>query len=89
LLIEAGRTPIGYMSLPGGENVGVAAREVPFDSALIPPISEPGRTRHALSGAPRAGEVIDNRGAVLLHHKPADGQIVTLAEINGITIKGN
>jgi hypothetical protein len=86
LLVEARSTPIGYISLPGGENVAVAARQVPFDSANIRPPSQ--GVRHALSGAPKPGESIDACG-VLLHHEPANGEIVTLGEINGITIKGN
>jgi hypothetical protein len=86
-LIIAGSTPIGYMSLPGGENVIFAAHVVHFDAALIPSASK--GVGHALSGAPKVGEVIDNCGAVLLHDIPADGQIVILAEINGITIKRN
>lgn len=67
--------------------MAVAARVVPFDAALIPSASE--GVGHALSGAPKPGEVIENCGGVLLHHIPANGQIVTLAEINGVTIKRN
>jgi hypothetical protein len=86
---NSGGTFIGHMSLPGGENVVVAAREVPFEAAAIPLAYERGRVGHALSAAPKVGEAIDNCGVVMLLDKPADGQIVTLAEINGITIKRN
>lgn len=86
---KAGGTFIGHMSLPGGENVAIAAREVPFEPAAIPLASEWGRTGHALSGAPEVGEARDNCSAVLLGKKPADEQVVVLAEINGITIKRN
>jgi hypothetical protein len=78
---------IGYFSLPGGENVAVAARVVPFNAALTPSASK--GAWHALSGAPKDDEVIENCGGVALLHMPADGQIVTLAEINGVTIKRN
>ncbi len=82
-LNNAGVKSISYMSLPGGENVVVAAREVTFEAAAIPLASEWERVGHALSGAPEIGEVIDNCGAVMLRDRPADGQIVALAEING------
>jgi hypothetical protein len=86
---NAGGAFIGHMSLPGGENVVVAAREVPFETTAIPLASEWERVGPALSGAPKVGESIDNCGAVLLLDRPADGQVVTLAEINGITIERN
>jgi hypothetical protein len=88
-LSSAGGKSIGYMSLPGGEHVIVAAREVPFEAAAIPLAHGLESVGHALSGAPKAGEVIDNCGAVLLLNRPADGEIVTLAEINGVTTKRN
>lgn len=86
---NAGGTFIGHMSLPGGENVAVAAREISFEVEAIPLASEWERVGHALSGAPMVGQAIDNCGAVLLRYRPADGQVVVLAEINGIKIKRN
>jgi hypothetical protein len=86
---KASGTFIGHMSLPGGESVAIAAREVSFEPAAIPLASEWARTGHALSGAPEIGEARDNCSAVLMHYRPADGQVIVLAEINGITIKRN
>jgi hypothetical protein len=86
---NAGGTFIGDMSLPGGENVAVVAREISFEVAVIPLASEWEQVGHALSGAPKVGQAIANCGAVLLRDRPADGQIVVLAEINGITLKRN
>jgi hypothetical protein len=78
---------IGYMSLPNGENVVIAAREVPFDPAIISGTLELGCAGHLLSGAPAVGEVNKNSSALMLHHRPADGEMATLAEINGIPVK--
>lgn len=86
---KAGGTFIGHMSLPGGENVAVVARETPFEAQAIPAAAEWARTIRPLSGAPNSGDAIDNCGAVLLRDRPADGQTVLLAEINGIRIKRN
>lgn len=85
-LNKAGGTSLGYFSLPDGENVVIAAREVPFKPEAIPQLYEWGRIGYALSGAPEVGTSIDNCGATMLHHKPMDGEIATLAEINGLTI---
>ena len=81
---NSGGTFIGHMNLPGGENVAVAAREVPFEPSAIPLTSAGGW--HALSGAPKVGEVIENCGAAL-HNMPAHGEVVVLVEFNGITVK--
>jgi hypothetical protein len=86
---DAGDTCIGYRSLPGGEYVAFAAREVPFNPASILPASDLGRAFQALSGAPKVSEAIDNCSAILLHDNPADGEAAFLVEINGATIKRN
>lgn len=86
-LNNAGGTFIGYMNLPNRENVAIAAREVPFDHAIVSGTLELGHTGHALSGAPAIGEVNKNSSALMFHHRPADGEMATLAEINGIRIK--
>ncbi len=67
----------------------VACREVDFDTAAIPPASEWERTGQALSGAPAAGETMDDCGAVVLRQRPQDGEIIALAEINGIKVTRN
>lgn len=86
-LNNAGTTSLGYMSLPSGEHVVIAAREVPFDPSTIPQLYKWGRIGHALSGALAVGEVINNCGAAMLHHKPANGEVATLAEINGVATR--
>ncbi len=63
---NAGGTFIGHMSLPGGENVAVVAREISFEVAAIPLASEWERVGHGLSGAPKVGQAIANCGAVPL-----------------------
>jgi hypothetical protein len=87
-MTKAGITFLGHFHLPCGGIVAVSACEVPFDPALVPPPSALGRG-FALTGAPASGKSIGNCGAVIVHAKPEDGQSVTLAEINGYTVKRN
>jgi hypothetical protein len=85
---NAGGTFISCVALPGGENVAVTARQIPFNPDRIPLASERGRVGWPSSGAPKVGEAIDNCGTILFD-RPAEGQPALLAEINGITIKRN
>ena len=85
-LENAERSCLDYFSLPSGENVALAWCVIPFDPALIPPPSK--GVGHALSGAPKPGEAIENCGGVA-YSIPPDGQMLTLVEINGATIKRN
>jgi hypothetical protein len=68
-MANAGITFLGHFHLPCGENVAVSACEVPFDPALIPPLSALGHGL-PLSGAPEPDKSIGNCGAVMLHAKP-------------------
>lgn len=85
-LRERGITPFGCMTRLSGENTILAARQVPFEAELIPDMKSIMGQMNSLLGAPALGEKKSGLHAVLMHKKPANGEVILLAEINGLTV---
>lgn len=86
LLRDRKITAFSYMTLLCGEIAILAARQVPFEAEFIPDLRKVAGQMRPLLGAPALGEKMSGLHAVLMHKKPADGEAIHLAEINGFAV---
>lgn len=86
LLRNRGIAAFGFMTLLCGEIAILAARQVPFEAEFIPDLKSIAGQMRPLLGAPALDEKMSGLHAVLMHKKPADGDVIHLTEINGFTV---